>query len=110
MTKEEARERGRKGGLKSGYKRKEIKALKEIIIERLSKIEKKSGGTVKEALITKLVDRLIENKESMSDIVKGLEFLADYSGEQPKQKIEHSVDNSTILAAESILEKVKNGK
>lgn len=79
-TKEQARERGRQGGLKSALAKKEAKAFKAIIIERLSQLEK-DGRSTKEVLIKKLVDRILKDDVKIPDLIKALEFLQQTTGE-----------------------------
>lgn len=86
---DEARENGRKGGIKSGEAKREKKAFKEVIIERLDKAVA-DGKTTKEALICKLVDKIQEDKTSVTDLLRALEFLRDSSGEKPTDKVEQT--------------------
>jgi len=80
---EEARERGRKGGIKSGKVRKERKKLKEEL-EALLMLKDESGSTNQEKMSLSLI------KEALLGNTKAFEVIRDTIGENPKQKIEHS--------------------
>lgn len=80
---EEARERGRKGGIKSGKVRKERKKLKEEL-EALLMLKDESGSTNQERMSLSLI------KEALLGNTKAFEVIRDTIGENPKQKIEHS--------------------
>lgn len=97
-TKEEARERGRQGGLKSALAKKEAKAFKEIIIERLSQLEK-DGRSTKEVLIKKLVDRILKDDVKIPDLIKALEFLQQTTGESVQNEIESKAPQINIIVA-----------
>lgn len=80
---EEARERGRKGGIKSGKVRKERKKLKEEL-ETLLMLKDENGSTNQEKMSLSLI------KEALLGNTKAFEVIRDTIGENPKQKIEHS--------------------
>lgn len=80
---EEARERGRKGGIKSGKVRKERKKLKEEL-EILLMLKDENGSTNQEKMSLSLI------KEALLGNTKAFEVIRDTIGENPKQKIEHS--------------------
>lgn len=75
-SKEEARERGRKGGLASGEARRKRKTLKEELLLMLSDGETQKSVTL--ALIEK----------AMSGDTKAFEVIRDTIGEKPADKVE----------------------
>ena len=75
-SKEEARERGRKGGLASGEARRKRKTLKEELLLMLSEGETQKSVTI--ALIEK----------AMSGDTKAFEVIRDTIGEKPADKVE----------------------
>ena len=81
-SKEEARERGRKGGLASGEARRKRKTLKEELLLMLSEGETQRSVTL--ALIEK----------AMSGDTKAFEVIRDTIGEKPVDKVE---SKQTIL-------------
>lgn len=81
-SKEEARERGRAGGIKSGEVRREKKLFKETI-------EKKLGAS-----IDSMIDSMITQAKCGN--VQAITFLRDTIGEKPSDKIEAEVGLTTI--------------
>lgn len=75
-SKEEARERGRKGGLASGEARRKRKTLKEELLLMLSEGETQKSVTL--ALIEK----------AMSGDTKAFEVIRDTIGERPVEKVQ----------------------
>ena len=75
-SKEEARERGRKGGLASGEARRKRKTLKEELLLMLS--EGETQKSVSLALIEK----------AMNGDTKAFEVIRDTIGEKPADKVE----------------------
>ena len=75
-SKDEARERGRKGGLASGEARRKRKTLKEELLLMLSEGETQQSVTL--ALIEK----------AMSGDTKAFEVIRDTIGEKPVDKVE----------------------
>lgn len=75
-SKEEARERGRKGGLASGEARRKRKTLKEELLLMLSEGETQKSVTI--ALIEK----------AMSGDTKAFEVIRDTIGERPVEKVQ----------------------
>ena len=80
-TKEEARERGRNGGIASGKARKENKLIKDRILERM-------GETDWDLMIEKLIERATED-------TKSFEVLRDTIGQKPKDTV--AVENEHII-------------
>lgn len=89
-TKSEARERGRKGGIKSGEVRRERKTFREELLLLLEQ------GKTQEKISLALLKRA-ENGDT-----KAYEVIRDTIGEKPKETIEHSGNISTNPILESI--------
>lgn len=96
---EEARSRGRKGGIASGKARKEKKAMKETLkallslpldqreavdIEAIQDLTALEGGniTVQEAIMLKQIQK------AMDGDTKAAEYVRDTAGEKPTDKVE----------------------
>lgn len=78
-TKEEARKRGRQGGIKSGIVRAQRKTLREELITLLeTKVEDK---TIQEKISFSLI------QEALSGNVKAFETIRDTIGEKPQDKV-----------------------
>ena len=90
-SKEEARERGAKGGKKSGEKRRELKTMREMLNYLLSKdITNKQGekATTLEAVMVAQI------KEAIKGNTRAAQFIRDTIGEMPKMV--HEVENKGI--------------
>ena len=74
-TASEARERGKKGGKKSGEARRERKALKEQLLLLLE------TGNARQELCTALLDK------ALSGDVRAFEVIRDTIGEKPVEKV-----------------------
>ena len=97
-SKEEARERGRKGGLASGEARRKRKTLKEELLLMLSKGETQQSVTL--ALIEK----------AMSGDTKAFEVIRDTIGEKPVDKVMIAdVEPSVIAEVEAIVNGQETG-
>ena len=91
-SKEEARERGRKGGLASGEARRKRKTLKEELLLMLSEGETQQSVTI--ALIEKAI----------SGDTKAFEVIRDTIGERPIDKVMIAdVDPSVIAEVEAMV-------
>ena len=89
---EEARERGRKGGLASGEARRKRKTLKEELLLMLSERETQQSVTL--ALIEK----------AMSGDTKAFEVIRDTIGEKPVDKVMIAdVEPSVIAEVEAMV-------
>ncbi len=77
LTTKEAREIGRKGGIRSGEARKEKKLFKEEILKRM-------GEKDWNDIVDKLIERAKKNDKSF-------EVLRDTIGQKPKEEVEHEV-------------------
>jgi len=90
-TKKEARERGKKGGKKSGEVRKQRKAFKEALLLALD--TKKDNKTIQDIGIDALMKRYM-----MGDL-EAFKVVRDTIGEKPTDKIE---GNLTLSYEEAI--------
>ena len=92
LSKDEARERGRKGGLASGEARRKRKTLKEELLLMLSEGETQQSVTL--ALIEK----------AMSGDTKAFEVIRDTIGEKPVDKVMIAdVEPSVIAEVEAMV-------
>ena len=85
---EEARELGRKGGLRSAQVRKERKTLRDSLLHLLTEDVKGKDGTMRpaqDAIVTALM------KQAMSGNTRAFEIIRDTIGEKP-------VDNVNIIS------------
>ena len=93
LTKEEARERGRRGGLKSGEVRRNRKTMKDTILELIQKevSTEKYGGdssilgdkaTLQEIILASMI------REASNGDTKAMQLLRDTIGEQPVNRQE----------------------
>ena len=97
-SKEEARERGRKGGLASGEARRKRKTLKEELLLMLAEGETQQSVTL--ALIEK----------AMSGDTKAFEVIRDTTGEKPVDKVMIAdVEPSVIAEVEAIVNGQETG-
>ena len=78
---EEARERGRKGGLASGEARRKRKTLKEELLLMLS------DGDIQEKISLALINEAI-NGNNAGSVTKAFEVIRDTIGEKPADKVE----------------------
>lgn len=78
---DEACKLGRKGGIRSGEVRRQLKTFRELLMEQLSE-ENINRKTLKEALANKLL------KLALSVNMKAIEMVRDTLGEKPKERIE----------------------
>lgn len=78
---EEARERGRKGGLASGEARRKRKTLKEELLLMLS------DGDIQEKISIALINEAINGNNSGS-VTKAFEVIRDTIGERPVEKVQ----------------------
>jgi glyoxylate utilization-related uncharacterized protein len=107
-SKKEARERGRKGGIASGEKRRELKTIKEMLESILS-----GNMTVKEAgeekklpkfqvLMLELCSMALSNKSKPKDKLHAMEIIFDRKEGKPSQNTYITSDGSmqpkTIIA------------
>lgn len=98
-TSEQARERGRKGGIMNGVRAKERKKLKESLEILLNEIITDKKGvklTVQEAMIKALVKQAIDGN------VKAFETIRDTVGEKPITKNEVTGADGMPLTAPDI--------
>lgn len=82
LTSEEAKRRGSNGGKKSAQKRKEIKLIKDRILERM-------GEDDWDTMIDNLIARANED-------TKSFETLRDTIGQKPVEKVVVDVDDKSV--------------
>lgn len=119
-TTSEARNRGKKGGIKSGKARKERKAMKETA-EMILELTLKDGTvtdlediqsmaaangkniTVQDAIILKQAQKALKGD------IRAAEFIRDTSGNRPtnEQRMDVAVDNGFIEALNAAVEEVE---
>ena len=91
-SKEEARERGRKGGLASGEARRKRKTLKEELLLMLSE------GDTQQSVTLALIEK------AMSGDTKAFEVIRDTIGEKPVDKVMIAdVEPSVIAEVEAMV-------
>lgn len=119
-TTEEARERGRKGGINSGKRKKEKKKLKEIAEmlldmkapdDIIAKFEQLYPDLDAKEMTNRLaiVQRLILN--ALAGDNKAFELLRDQIGEKPKEEIVNTNQNINITdekVINAVLKKIKD--
>lgn len=87
QSKEEARERGRKGGIASGEARRERATLREQLLALLSK------GNFQEEITLAILEK------AKNGDTKAFEIIRDTIGEKPVEKLEAEVKETTITVA-----------
>lgn len=92
-TTEEARERGKKGGIASGKSRKRMKTFKEAILNTTSEDE-----------LEKMIERIKDNVMKKGDIQSAI-FLRDTIGQKPTDKTKNV---NTTLSYEEYIKKVED--
>lgn len=95
LTSEEARERGRRGGIKSGEKRRQRKTFRECILTMLE------DGDVQKNIIAALFGK------AFAGDVRAFESIRDTIGEKPTDKTE-LVGDITLMPAVKISGKEKD--
>lgn len=119
-TPSEARNRGKKGGIKSGKARKERKAMKETAemilgltlkdgtvtdLEDIQSMAAANGKniTVQDAIILKQAQKALKGD------IRAAEFIRDTSGNRPtnEQRMDVAVDNGFIEALNAAVEEVE---
>lgn len=90
QSKEEAKKRGRAGGIKSGQVRRERKTLRDQLLAILS------SGKIQDQIILSLVNEAIHGNNAGS-VTKAFETIRDTIGEKPVDKVEQTnISNITI--------------
>ncbi len=102
-SKSEARERGEKGGKKSGEVRRNKRQFQQAVLAAL-KARMDDGNTVLGNLVSAQIKRALEGD------TKAFEVLRDTSGEKPTDKVEASVNNDNKELMKDYLSFIKNGK
>lgn len=107
-TTEEARERGKKGGLASGKVRAEKKRLKEAVERVLSASYKNEGG---ENLSGYELTAIALFDKARSGDVSAFNSIRDLIGEKPTDKVETTIKNTeNQRLASEYLEALKHGQ
>lgn len=105
----EARKKGRKGGVASGKKRRELKAFKDLLEAGLSQeIKTESGKSYTRAEYIAL--KLIKNAENGN--IKAFEVIRDTIGQKPADKVESKTEISvgkdlSKLSTETLIKMAK---
>ena len=97
QSKEEAKERGRLGGIKSGEVRRERKTIREELLALLS------VGDTQQKMSTAMIDK------ALCGDVKAFEAIRDTIGEKPVDKVMVAdIDASVISDVENMVKGVKS--
>ncbi len=96
---DEQREIRRKGGIKSGEVRRQLKTFKELLNEQLSE-ENINKKTLKEAITNRLL------KLALNGNLKAIEMVRDTIGEKPIERQE--ITNNTPVNVKIDLKKLKS--
>lgn len=105
----EARKKGRKGGVASGKKRRELKAFKDLLEAGLrQEIKTESGKSYTRAEYIAL--KLIKNAENGN--IKAFEVIRDTIGQKPADKVESKTEISvgkdlSKLSTETLIKMAK---
>ena len=108
----EARKKGRKGGIASGKKRRELKAFKDLLEAGLSQeIKTESGKSYTRAEYIAL--KLIKTAENGN--IKAFEVIRDTIGQKPVDKVESKTEitagnDLSKLGTKTLLEMAKAAK
>lgn len=90
QSKEEAKKRGRAGGIKSGQVRRERKTLRDQLLALLS------SGNMQDQIVLALINEAI-NGNNAGSVTKAFETIRDTIGEKPADKVEQTnINNITI--------------
>lgn len=104
-TSSEARERGKKGGKKSGEVRAQRKLLKDELLILLDKKLDDKKGTAREAMSAALVARAVNGDSEAFKIIR------DTIGEKPTETIKLGADDDTIAKMDAFFDFLKdNGR
>lgn len=91
QTKQEASERGRKGGLASGAARREKRTLRQRLELLLKVQDEDSGQENADAISTALINK------ALSGDVKAYEVIRDTIGEKPVDKVDSNLSGGITL-------------
>lgn len=103
-TKEEARERGRRGGIKSGEARREKKTFKQTLLLLLEEVNPETGKTRREEINDAIMEK------AMCGDTKAFEIIRDTVGEKPTDKVEQSGEVNSIVTIKTSKEVAEWGK
>lgn len=114
-TSEEAKEKGRNGGLKSGIVRKQQKTFKDLFIQ-FSKLEitndklkdkLKKSGFVDEEMTNKTALMYSMYLKALKGDTKAFEIVCNLMGEKPADKLEINDNSKSMKILESINNQIK---
>lgn len=114
-TPEEAKEKGRNGGLKSGIVRKQQKTFKDLFIQ-FSKLEitndklkdkLKKSGFVDEEMTNKTALMYSMYLKALKGDTKAFEIVCNLMGEKPADKLEINDNSKSMKILESINNQIK---
>lgn len=114
-TPEEAKEKGRNGGLKSGIVRKQQKTFKDLFIQ-FSKLEitndklkdkLKKSGFVDEEMTNKTALMYSMYLKALKGDTKAFEIVCNLMGEKPADKLEINGNSKSMKILESINNQIK---
>ena len=115
-TSEEAKERGKNGGIKSGIIRRQQKTFKDLFIQ-FSKLEitndklkdrLKKSGFVDEEMTNKTALMYSMYLKALKGDTKAFEIVCNLMGEKPADKLEINDQSKTMSILESINKQLKN--
>ena len=89
QSKDEAKKRGRAGGIKSGQVRRERKTLRDQLLALLS------SGNMQDQIVLALINEAIHGNNAGS-VTKAFETIRDTIGEKLPDKVEQTNTNITI--------------
>ena len=101
-SKEEARERGSKGGKKSGEKRRELKTMREMLNYLLDKEITNNKG---EKAITLEAIMVAQIKEALKGNTRAVQFIRDTIGQKPKDTVE-AVNTNIDISDKKVIDTV----
>lgn len=100
----EVKEIAKRGGIKSGQARRELKAQKERLRLLLSMTNKETGNMYADDIDAAAV------KKAISGDIKACEFIRDTIGEKPPEKVEATNANVSVTdpdVIKKVIEKIK---
>ncbi len=101
-TTEEARDRGRKGGKKSGEVRAQRKLLKDELLSLLDKKIEGENSTARKAMSAALVAKAINGDTDAFKVIR------DTIGEKPTETIKLGADEETIAKMDAFFDFLKD--
>lgn len=110
QTKDEARERGRAGGIASGKARRERKAFRDLMQHYLDEPATVNGEKVtrKHAAVVKAINMLNREDISPTEFIRLFELVRDTVGEKPQMQVEVATGDQAKVA--EFLEYMESGE